>query len=154
TQKTGNFLVAGTEVALKRLAGRREPVAREGLADAVKAAGDTGAQVLLLPTKDQRRVLEEVVPHLPPEFGGIPTRHLTRGLRWAALGIDASPKPSFRLTVQCTDATAAKTINALTVAGVQALGQIKLVGEVKPFRELFPAEFGLIAKALQPEVKE
>jgi hypothetical protein len=153
-QKAGNLLAAGPAATLKRLAGRREPVAREGLAEAVKAAGDTGAQVLLLPTKDQRRVLEEVVPHLPPAFGGIPTKHLTRGLHWAALGVDVSPKPSFRLTAQCADATAAKTVHALSVAGLQALGGIKFVGEDKPFRELFPAEYGLIAKALQPEVKE
>jgi hypothetical protein len=152
-QKAGSMLVVGPAAALKRLDGRREPAAREGLADAIKAAGDTGAQVLLMPTKDQRRVLEEVVPHLPPQFGGIPSKHLTRGLRWAALGLDVSPKPAFRLTVQCADAAAAKTVNALLVAGVQALGRVKFTGEDKPFSELFPAEF-LIAKALQPEVKE
>src|SRR5581483_12094591 len=153
SREKDNLLVLGPFTALKRLSERREPVAREGLADAIKAAGDTGVQVLLLPTKDQRRVLEEMVPHLPPQFGNIPSKHLTRGLRWAATGLDVAPKPSFQLTVQCTDATTAKTINALMVAGVQALGQIKFFGEDKPFRDLFPGEF-LIAKALQPEIKE
>src|SRR5581483_1901514 len=57
TQKAGDLLVVGPTAVLKRLTGRREPAAREGLADAIKAAGDTGTQVLLLPTKDQRRVL-------------------------------------------------------------------------------------------------
>jgi hypothetical protein len=45
-------------------------------------------------------------------------------------------------------------ISALFAAGVQAVGNIKLLGEDKPFRGLFPTEFGLIAKALQPAVKD
>jgi hypothetical protein len=153
-QKAGNLLAAGPEAALKRLGGRREPLAREGLAEALKAAGDTGAQVLLLPTRDQRRVIEEVVPRLPREFGGIPSKQLTRGLRWAALGLDAQPKPSLKLTVQCADATAAQTVNALMVAGVQALGNVTFKGEDKPVRELFPAEYAAVVKALRPEVKD
>jgi hypothetical protein len=153
-QKAGNLLVAGPAAALKRLAGRREPVAREGLAEAVKAAGEPAVGILLLPTRDQRRVIEEVVPYLPQGVGGIPSKQLTRGVRWAALGIDVAPKPSFKLTIQCADATAAKTVTALIAAGVQALGNARFVGEDKPFRELFPAEYGLIAKALQPEAKE
>lgn len=153
-RKVGPFLLAGPDAVLKRLEGRREPVTREGLAEAVKAAGDTGAQILLLPTKDQRRVIDEVVPHLPRALGGVPSKQLTRGLRWAALGLDVRPKPSLKLTVQCADATAAQTANALTVAGVQALGNVMLKGEEKPVRELFAAEYAAFAKALRPEVKE
>jgi hypothetical protein len=153
-RKVGSLLLAGPEAVLKRLEGRRESVAREGLAEAVKAAGDTGAQVLLLPTKDQRRVIEEMVPHLPRALGGIPSKQLTRGLRWAALGLDVRPRPSLRLTVQCADPTAAQTVNALMVAGFQALGNVTFKGENKPVRELFPAEYAAFARALRPEVKD
>jgi hypothetical protein len=153
-QKVGDLLVAGTETTLKRLPDHREPAARPELASAVQAAGDTAVQVLLMPTKGQRRVIEEALPHLPKELGGRPSKQLTQGLRWAALGFDGEPKFSFRWTIQAADVNTAKTVSALLQTGMEAVGSITFRGEDKPLAELLGKEYGRAVKTLTPEVKE
>jgi hypothetical protein len=101
----GGAVVGASENTLKRLRGLK-PAPRPELAAAFAAAGDTAVQVLLLPTADTRRVIEELLPTLPPEVGGGPSRTLTRGLRWAALGADLPPKLTLRLVIQSADPAA------------------------------------------------
>lgn len=122
----GDVLYAGLDRTLKRLK-IAEPDVRPALADAFRAAGDTDAQILLLPTDNDRRVVEELMPTLPEQIGGGPSTIVTRGVRWLALGIDAPPKMSLRLTVQSADAKAAAALRAkwLEVVGVLSKQQIQ-----------------------------
>ena len=82
-EKRGDALVAGSANALSRLA-RGKPSARAELLPAVTAAGDAAVTVLLLPTDDQRRVIDEVIDL--PALGGS-GKALTRGCagrRWVS----------------------------------------------------------------------
>src|SRR5262249_26068274 len=63
----------GSKADLKRLKSLQAPK-RPELPKAFAAAGDTAAQFLVLPTFDNRRVLEEGMPMLPREFGGVLAR--------------------------------------------------------------------------------
>ena len=45
-------------------------------------------QVLALPPAHVWRTIDELMPELPPQVGGGPSRVLTEGVRWAAVGID------------------------------------------------------------------
>jgi hypothetical protein len=87
-----------------------KPDPRPELAEAFQAAGDTAAQLLVLPPKDTRRVVEEMTPELPKEVGGGPSTILTRGLLWAAVGADAPPKTSLRVVIQSEDHQAAAAL--------------------------------------------
>jgi prepilin-type processing-associated H-X9-DG protein len=102
-------LVAATPDALKRLDSQK-PDERPEMTAAFEAAGDAAVQVLLLPPKYSRRVIEEVMPQLPGEVGGGPSTIVTRGVRWAALAVDLPPQPALRLVIQSDDAPAAEAL--------------------------------------------
>jgi hypothetical protein len=135
---------AGTTAALERV---RQPIAepRADLAAAFAAAGDAPARLLILPGRDARRVLEEMLPVLPKELGGLPTSTLSRGALWAAISLETEPKPGFRLVVQARDATAA---NALVGLGRDAVG---LIGQVAA-RRVGRSDFAKELTRLKPEV--
>jgi hypothetical protein len=118
-EKHNQALLGGSEGARKRLQGSK-PTARPELAKAFAAAGDSAAQLLLQPTPDTRRVLDELLPALPPQVGGGSTRPLTHGLRWAAVGVDLPPKLSLRLVIQSPDADAAGKLKELLTRMVKA----------------------------------
>jgi hypothetical protein len=103
------------------------PHARPELAKAFAAAGDTAAQGLLLPTADNRRVIEEMMPELPKKIGGGPSTAVTRGLQWAALGVNGPPKPSLKLTIQSADAASAKALVDVLDGIYKALAASKVV---------------------------
>ncbi len=104
-------LFLGHRQTLERLK-TLEPEARPELAAAFEAAGDTLAQLLVLPPKHARRVVEEMMPALPKEIGGGPSTILTRGLLWAAVGVDAPPKMSLRVVIQSQDAENASALRS------------------------------------------
>ena len=90
--------------------GEFHPVKRPKLATAFEVAGDAAVQVALIPPDYTSRVIEEMLPQFPKELGGGPTTILTRGVRWAAAGIDLPPHLGLRLTVESADAQAAETL--------------------------------------------
>jgi hypothetical protein len=138
-------LVGGSASARKRLRGAK-PAARPELARAFAAAGDTTAQLLLLPTPDTRRVVNELLPTLPPQAGGGSTRPLTHGLLWAAVGMDLPPKLSLRLLIQSPDADAAGTLKSLLERLLKALA------EQREVRDFLP-DIGRLVEALAPRVE-
>jgi len=87
-----------------------EPDSRPELLTAFEAAGDTVAQLLLLPPPHAQRVIEEIMPDLPEEIGGGSSAILTRGLLWAAVGAEVLPDISLRLVIQSRDARAATAL--------------------------------------------
>jgi hypothetical protein len=108
-EKVGEVVFAGSPAARERLRSLK-PQARPELAQALAAAGDGAAQVALIPPAHLARVVEEMMPTLPEEVGGGPSKVLTRGVKWAALGLDARPKTALRLTIQSPDAASAKAL--------------------------------------------
>ncbi len=105
---------AGTPEALDRVR-QIKPAVRPELAEAFVAAGDRDVQVLLIPTPENRRVLEEMQPALPRELGGGPSTILTRGFLWGALGLETMPDPSVRMVIQSQDAASAKALEHLAL---------------------------------------
>ena len=85
-----NAVFAGTNEALERVR-QLKPVERPELAAAFAALGDTGAELVLTPSSDTRRVVEEMMPILPKELGGGPITAVTRGLLWTAAGLTPIP---------------------------------------------------------------
>jgi hypothetical protein len=108
-EKVGDVVFAGSAAARERLRSLK-PQARPDLAKALAAAGDGPAQVALIPPAHLARVIEEMMPALPKEVGGGPSKVLTRAVTWAALGLDARPRTALRLTIQSQDAASAKAL--------------------------------------------
>jgi hypothetical protein len=99
---------------------------------AFAAAGDTAAQVLLLPPKFVKRVIEETMPQLPKEIGGGPSSVVTQGCLWAALGFDVTPNLMARLVIQSQDAPAAAALNKKLAEVSQNVVQLPPVKTVVP----------------------
>jgi len=144
-EKIGNALVAGDERALARVRTlKAEPYPE--LARAFAAAGDTTAQLLLLPSASSRQIVEQMMPDLPKELGGGPSTVLTRGIQWAAAGQDLTPKASLRLIVQSQDTKAAQKLHDWVVR------VLKRVGEQKEVQQTIP-NFDHIAAMFTPKVE-
>lgn len=132
---------AGTPESLERVR-RNDPKAmlRAGLAEALAAESRGEIQIALAPTADQRRILEEMIPTLPKELGSGPITVLTQGMKWGVIGVELEPKSMLHVTIQASDAAAAKKLHtfandALKLAGenaeanpsiAKALGQVEL----------------------------
>jgi prepilin-type processing-associated H-X9-DG protein len=145
-EKLDHAIFAGDRKALARIK-ENKPASRPEVAKAFAAIGDTAAQLLLLPTADARRVVEELMPALPNELGGGPTAILTNGLRWAALGLDSPPNAAMRFVVQSKDATAARALNDLFGVAVQKIGQLPDVRRMLP-------QYDKLAALISPAVKD
>jgi hypothetical protein len=144
-ERVGNALVAGHEKTVARVRNlKAEPYPE--LAKAFEAAGDTVAQVLLLPSPSSRQVIEQMMPQLPGEFGNGPSTVLTRGIQWAAAGVDLTPNAALKVTVQSHDAKAAEKLHAWVVRLFQRLG------EQNEIRQALP-NFQQITAALTPKVE-
>jgi len=144
-EKRGSAVFAGSPAAGDRLRSLK-PAARPELATAFAAAGDGIVQAAVIPPPHLARVFDEMMPVLPKEAGGGPSKPLTHGLKWAALGLDAPPKMTLRLTIQSPDAASAKAFN-------DALGKLlKALGELKEVREALP-QFEKLAPMVQSAVE-
>jgi hypothetical protein len=130
-EKVGGAVFAGSAATRERLRALK-PAARPDVAKAFAAAGDGAAQVALVPPTDLGRVIEEMVPVLPKELGGGSSMTLTRGVRWAALGLDAPPKMTLRLTIQSADAASAEALKDALDKGLKELARQKEVLAVVP----------------------
>ena len=117
-----NAVFAGTNEALERVQ-QHKPVERPDLAAAFVSLRDTGAELVLNPSSDTRRVVDEMMPILPKELGGGPITGVTRGLLWAAVGLIADPEPRLQLVVQAKDAESAQSLNVLGKSVMEYLRQ-------------------------------
>ncbi len=123
-----------------------KPDDRPELPAALEAAGDSAVQILFLPPKHYRRVLDETVSELPKELGGGSVQVFTRGILWAAMGIDLAPKLGLRIVMQSEDAAAA---NALRDKFAELL---RLAGTNNRVKTDFP-DFDAIAALLTPRTE-
>jgi len=145
-RRVGDVLLLADHQEDLDLVATLKPDPRPELPAAFEAAGDTAAQLLLLPPAYTRRVIEETMPELPKEIGGGPSTLLTRGALWAAAGIDLPPKTSVRLVVQSQDAQAAAALVAKWADVLRQLGQHKEV-------QAFVPKFDQLAKVLVPKAE-
>ena len=141
-----NAVFAGSNEALERVR-QLKPVERPELAAAFATLGDTGAELLLTPSADTRRVVEEMLPILPKELGGGPITGVTRGLLWTAVGLTPDPEPRLQFVVQAKDAESAQALNALGKSILQYLRQSPQVPRYAP-------DFAKLADDLKAEVNQ
>jgi hypothetical protein len=143
--QVGDALVGGEDATVARLRGLT-PAAFPDLAKALAAAHTDLAQLAVVPPKEAAKVIEQLMPTLPAEVGGGPSTPLTRGFRWAAIGVDA---PTLRLTatVQAADADSARALLDLLRKTCAAFGKTPHV------HDLFP-DFNKLTDLLTPKVMD
>lgn len=109
-ERVGAVLFAGSRETLDRLRHTRA-ADRPEIDRAFDALEGSAAQLLVLPTADARRVVEELQPTLPAAAGGGPTTLITRGALWFSIGVNSAPRPSARLVIQSQDHAAAAALH-------------------------------------------
>lgn len=92
-------VVAAEPYALERIRESRA-VRPPELEAAFEAAGGTPVWLAVIPTDDNRRVIEETMPVLPEELGGGPSTVLTQGVRWLLVSATLPPEPTVRLVAK------------------------------------------------------
>jgi hypothetical protein len=128
----GRASFAGSKVMVGHLKSIK-PVERPELVAAFEAAGDGDIQAVLIPSSDQRRAIEEVMPLVPQELGSGPMKSLTRGVIWAAASATLTPKFSVRLRIQSESPAAAKVFSQSVPDLLNALGKELTRNPADPF---------------------
>ena len=123
--------VWGAENVLQRI-GVMKPHTRSGLAKAFAAAGDTTAQILILPTAATRRVLKDMHTHLPPVLGGGAIKPITQGFLWGAIGLNGPPRMLLKAVIQSPDAAAAQDLSQAVTGIYAAVARHKQVSQYLP----------------------
>jgi hypothetical protein len=129
--------VVGTGDDHKRLKALK-PTPYPELARAFAAAGDGTAHFAVIASEKMRTQIEKDAPPLPKELHGDGSvKVITRGVQWAAAGVEW--QPTFKATVffQAKDKDAAKELHAL------AEKLPKFLAKEEPFRDLPDAEKAL-----------
>jgi Protein of unknown function (DUF1559) len=130
-QQLGTAVFVGSKPTLERLK-TAKPAARKEIAAALEAAGDAAVQVLFVPTADSRRVVEELMPTLPPELGGGSVKVLTHGFLWAAVGLDGPPATSIRVVVQSENPEKAKELADFSKSNLARLAKLPMAEKIAP----------------------
>jgi hypothetical protein len=131
-RRLGNAIVAGSPAVLDRLS-KLKPTPRPELLEVLKEAGETSVgQIAFLPTRDDRRILEETLPNLPPQLGGGSIKAFTQGVEWLVLSLEAAPTSIVRLTIQTPNAAAARELSGAIMKVGQAAGLQKDIREALP----------------------
>src|SRR5579884_643051 len=132
----------GPPTALARLR-KAKPAAFPDLAAAFDDAGNVPVRLAVLAGPDTRRALEELLPTLPPELGGVSLSALARNVRFAALGVTFKPL-RLRLAVACRDDRAAQ---ATREDVHRLLGAVRKLSAGQPEA----ADLGRVLDLLEPE---
>jgi hypothetical protein len=150
-QRAGKQLLIGSPVMIEALK-NSHPVERTQLAAALNAVGDAPIQAVFLLSKEQRRVIEEMMPKLPKELGGLSSKRITDGVQWLAVSAELEPKLSVKVVIQSSDANSAGGVQGLIGMGTLVLGKMPMADD-KPLSDHLGADFARIRKALTPEVQ-
>lgn len=117
---------------------------RPDLVAALSAAGNGPLVAAFSPNEDTRKVVEQMMPQLPPPASA-PSTVLTRGLRYASLSMDFPPQQKLDFVIQASDAQAAGALHDLIVR------LLDMPRKDKGFRSHFPAA-DQVFDALTPKV--
>lgn len=110
---------------------------RPELAAAFAAVSESPVQFVLSPSEDHRRVLREMLPDPPADFGGVTGEQIAAGLRWAAFGVSFEPKLSAKLVIETESEQAAESLNVAFAAGLRRLSTAPEVLQTFPAMPLF-----------------
>ncbi len=102
-------LAANNERHLQKL---RDPqtAARDDLVAALKSLDDATVGLVIAAGSDQRRVLREMFPQLPPPFDAIDGKLLADGVQWSSIKLDLPTKPNLQITVQTSNPESASVL--------------------------------------------
>jgi hypothetical protein len=95
---------------LKNRVGAAAPAELPNLAKALSAAGDAPLRVAFAPTEKARSWMQDNLPQLPEELGGIETKALGEGVEYASIAVMQKPKVLANFAVKCKDAEKAKQL--------------------------------------------
>jgi hypothetical protein len=151
TQRAGKQLLIGSRDMIEALK-NSHAIERPQLAAALTAVGDAPIQAVFLPSKEQRRVIEEMMPKLPKELGGLSSKRISDGVQWLAVSAVLEPKVTVKVVIQSSDANSASGIQSLIGMGMLVLGNMPMADD-KPLSDHLGADFARIRKALTPEVQ-
>jgi prepilin-type processing-associated H-X9-DG protein len=118
-----DLLLVGPKQIVERWE-KTAPVIRASLDKATAAAQGAAIQILLVPNDDTKQILGAMLPALAERGIQIDGNAISKGLQWAAIGIDLPPKPAIRMHIQAADAASAATLNRLVADLWQRVGQI------------------------------
>lgn len=151
-QKVGEMLLIGTQGTQDQLRDLK-PAERPELEAAFKLAGNSAAQVFLVPSDDFRRKMT-TEPAALEQFGAERAKVLADGVQWAVLTADAPLLASWKLTIQSKDAASAKQLQSLIgVAVPQGLGMaVQMASMFAPQAAQFMPNPAELAKAAIPKV--
>ncbi len=109
----GRFVVAAVHESRYRQVASAKSLARPELAAAFAEIAGKAIQLVLIPSDEHRRIIAETLPQLPTPFPPDAATVLTRGVRWASVGVTQPPDPSAALVIQSADAEAANAFAEL-----------------------------------------
>ena len=122
------------------------PSQRPELTAAFEAAGDGAAQGVLIPPAYTRRVIEELMPQLPKEIGGGPSRHSDPRRLVGGGGDRPASASALHLVIKSQDASAAEAFRKKWAEVLRLAGQHEEVRRVVP-------QLGQVAPLLTPKVE-
>lgn len=148
-QRIGDIVAAGPEAALQRIIDAKAAAAANALhgkgeranvgaewSAALSAGADAPVQLIIAPSPDTRRVIDELLPRLPPALGAGSGATLTRGLRWASIALELPPKPAVHLWIQSSDPPAAGAMLEVIHNGMQLAAQELTAAELHERQQL------------------
>ncbi|MFL5340252.1 MAG: DUF1559 domain-containing protein, partial [Gemmataceae bacterium] len=141
-----NAVLLGSKTMLAHLKSLT-PAARPDLVAALAAAGDADVQFAVSLSPEQRRVVAEMMPKLPPAFGNASTKPITAGLRWIGAGMSLSPAMSLKVVAQTNGPESTAKLKELQAQALKLLGSFK-GDDNRPLSAVFGAEFDKVVQAL------
>jgi hypothetical protein len=163
-------LIFGSDQTIKRLRDFNGPL-RAIPKEALEAVAGAEIRAFVLPTSDQRRVLNEflrepqaeraIIEHMPrgtvpAEFlrhpGELSRLALTDGLQWLAAGVTAHDTLDLRLVIGSKDATSARAL-ALWIGGAFQFAKESVAAEKSPDSRMIAALIDQFSRLLAPKVE-
>jgi hypothetical protein len=132
-EQIGEAVVVGGPATLERLKKAHHTQVDPALAASLAAAGKSSLTMAIIPSQELRGLFEAIVPALPSQLGGGPTKAFTRGFVWASIAVDLPPEEAAaRVVVQSADAEAAAAFEREARKLLAGLGQVEQVREAIP----------------------
>jgi len=87
-QAHGQFVVARPKGVAEEFPSSAPRATIDAMKEAIESVASCPAYAIIVPPEYVWRTLNELSPELPRQLGGGPSRVLTEGVRWAAIGLD------------------------------------------------------------------
>jgi hypothetical protein len=143
--KAGVIVVA-TPSIVERLKATSSPAGVQW-GPAIEKAAAGSVQVFVAPSQDSKRIVEEMLPGLAGELVQVPDHALSRGLQWATLSLDLSPRLALKAYVQSADPGSAQGLGQMVTRSLDSVAEALELkasqpGGPSPLARLAPAVSG------------